>query len=82
MSPPAARRSIRRWTIAQREAATEGANAPVRSVEVTTFIAKAMPIKVPLRGLTKAKANAHRDGRDLGHYRQRQCGQGPDGQDR
>src|SRR6185437_3003551 len=43
-------------TIAQREAATQGSTAPVRAVEVTTFIAKAMPIDVPLRGQTKAKA--------------------------
>ncbi|MDR3472787.1 MAG: efflux RND transporter periplasmic adaptor subunit [Devosia sp.] len=42
-------------TIAQRVAAAQTA-APVRSVEVTTFIAKAMPIDVPLRGQTKAKA--------------------------
>jgi membrane fusion protein, multidrug efflux system len=43
-------------TIAQREAKTQGASAPVRSVEVTTFTAQAMPINVPLRGQTKAKA--------------------------
>jgi len=41
-------------TIAQREAATQG-STPVRSVEVTTFVAQAMPINVPLRGQTKAK---------------------------
>jgi len=43
-------------TIAQREAAAQGGATPVRSVEVTTFVAKAMPINVPLRGQTKAKA--------------------------
>ena len=43
-------------TIAQREAKTEGASAPVRSVEVKTYIAQPMPIEVPLRGQTKPKA--------------------------
>jgi len=42
-------------TIAQREAAAK-TTTPVRSVEITTFVAKAMPIDVPLRGQTKAKA--------------------------
>jgi multidrug efflux system membrane fusion protein len=43
-------------SIAQREAATTGAAAPLRSVQVKTFIAQAMPINVPLRGQTKPKA--------------------------
>lgn len=43
-------------TIAQREAKTQGDNAPLRSVEVKTYVAQAMPINVPLRGITKAKA--------------------------
>ena len=43
-------------TIAQREAKTQGASAPVRSVEVKTYVAEAMPINVPIRGQTKAKA--------------------------
>ena len=43
-------------TIAQRDAKTEGAAAPIRSVEVKTFIAKPMAIEVPLRGQTAAKA--------------------------
>jgi len=42
-------------TLAQRQAAAQ-ASTPIRSVEVTTFVAKAMPIDVPLRGQTKAKA--------------------------
>jgi len=42
-------------TIAQREAAAQ-TTTPVRAVEVTTFVAQAMPINVPLRGQTKAKA--------------------------
>ena len=41
-------------TIAQREAKTEGAAAPVRSVQVHTFVARAMPIEVDVRGQTKA----------------------------
>jgi multidrug efflux system membrane fusion protein len=43
-------------TIAQRQAKTEGASAPLRSVEVKTYVAQAMPIEVPLRGQTQAKA--------------------------
>ena len=43
-------------TIAQREAATEGASAPIRSVQVHTFVAKLMPIEVDVRGQTAVKA--------------------------
>jgi multidrug efflux system membrane fusion protein len=43
-------------TIAQREAQTEGAGAPVRAVQVHTFVAKPMPIEVDVRGQTQAKA--------------------------
>ncbi|HVX81890.1 MAG TPA: efflux RND transporter periplasmic adaptor subunit [Devosiaceae bacterium] len=43
-------------TIAEREAKTQGAAAPVRSVEVKTYTAVAMPIEVAVRGQTKAKA--------------------------
>jgi multidrug efflux system membrane fusion protein len=42
-------------TIAQREAATQGASAPLRSVQVKTYIAQPMPIEVDVRGQTKAK---------------------------
>lgn len=44
-------------TIAQRQAGTNGENAPKRSVRVETFVAKDMPIEVPLRGSTRAKAS-------------------------
>jgi multidrug efflux system membrane fusion protein len=43
-------------SIAQREAATTGASAPLRSVEVKTYIATPMAIEVPLRGQTQAKS--------------------------
>jgi multidrug efflux system membrane fusion protein len=43
-------------TIAQREAKTEGAGAPVRSVQVHTYVAKLMPIDVDVRGETAVKA--------------------------
>lgn len=43
-------------TVAQRNAETTGANAPLQSVRVQTFTAKPMPIEVPLRGRTQAKA--------------------------
>ncbi|ODT47320.1 efflux RND transporter periplasmic adaptor subunit [Devosia sp. 63-57] len=43
-------------TIAQRNEATTGAAAPLQSVRVQTFVAKPMPIEVPLRGRTQAKA--------------------------
>ncbi len=43
-------------TIAQRQADSTGATAPARAVQVHTFIAKPMPIEVPLRGQTEAKA--------------------------
>ena len=41
-------------TIAQREAKTDGTAAPVRSVQVHTFVAQAMPIDVDVRGFTIA----------------------------
>jgi multidrug efflux system membrane fusion protein len=44
-------------TIAQREAAETGASQPARSVRVATYNMQAMPIEVPLRGRTKAKAS-------------------------
>lgn len=44
-------------SIAERQAAVTGETAPARSVGVKTFEAKPMPIKVPLRGRTKAKAS-------------------------
>lgn len=43
-------------TIAQRIEATTGANAPLQSVRVEKFTAQAMPIEVPLRGRTQARA--------------------------
>jgi multidrug efflux system membrane fusion protein len=44
-------------SIAERQAEVTGATAPARSVSVKTFDAKPMPIEVPLRGRTKAKAS-------------------------
>jgi len=43
-------------TIAERNLSTTGANAPLQSVRVQRFMAQAMPIEVPLRGRTQAKA--------------------------
>ncbi len=43
-------------TIAQRNEETTGADAPLQSVRTQMFTAQAMPIEVPLRGRTKAKA--------------------------
>jgi multidrug efflux system membrane fusion protein len=43
-------------TIAQRNEATTGAAAPLQSVRTQTFTAQPMPIEVPLRGRTEAKA--------------------------
>lgn len=43
-------------TIAQRVEETSGASAPKQSVRVQNFTAQAMPIEVPLRGRTQAKA--------------------------
>jgi multidrug efflux system membrane fusion protein len=43
-------------SIAQREAATTGAQAAPRSVRIATYRMTPMPIEVPLRGKTKAKA--------------------------
>mgnify|MGYP001317667557 CR=1 FL=1 len=43
-------------TIAQRNEATTGAEAPLPDVRTRTFTARAMPIEVPLRGRTQAKA--------------------------
>lgn len=43
-------------TIAQREEASVGAAAPVRSVEVKTFTAEPMPIEVDVIGQTRPKA--------------------------
>ncbi|SMQ61536.1 membrane fusion protein, multidrug efflux system [Devosia lucknowensis] len=43
-------------TIAQRNEETTGANAPLQSVRVERFTAQAMPLQVPLRGRTQAKA--------------------------
>lgn len=43
-------------TIAQRNEATTGANAPLPDVRTKTFTALPMPIEVPLRGRTQAKA--------------------------
>jgi multidrug efflux system membrane fusion protein len=43
-------------TIAQRNEATTGAAAPLQAVRIKTFTAQAMPIEVPLRGRTQAKA--------------------------
>lgn len=44
-------------TIAQRLEETTGAAAPLQSVRVQKFTAEAMPIEVPLRGRTQAKAS-------------------------
>lgn len=43
-------------TIAQRNEETTGANAPLQTVRTQRFVAQAMPIEVPLRGRTQAKA--------------------------
>lgn len=43
-------------TIAQRNETTTGANAPLQAVRTQRFTAQAMPIEVPLRGRTQAKA--------------------------
>lgn len=43
-------------TIAQRNAETSGANAELPSVRVKTFTAQPMPLRVPLRGRTQARA--------------------------
>jgi RND family efflux transporter, MFP subunit len=43
-------------TIAQRNEETMGADAPLQSVRVQNFTAQPMPIEVPLRGRTQAKA--------------------------
>lgn len=43
-------------TIAQRNEATTGASAPLQAVRIQTFTAQPMPIEVPLRGRTQAKA--------------------------
>lgn len=43
-------------TIAQRKEATTGANAQLPSVRTQTFAVQAMPIEVPLRGQTQARA--------------------------
>ncbi len=43
-------------TIAQRNEVTTGASAPLQAVRVQRFTAAAMPIEVPLRGRTQAKA--------------------------
>jgi membrane fusion protein, multidrug efflux system len=43
-------------TIAQRIESQTGANAPKQTVRVQQFTAQAMPIEVPLRGRTQAKA--------------------------
>ena len=43
-------------TIAQRNEATTGSGAPLQSVRIQRFTAAAMPIEVPLRGRTQAKA--------------------------
>ena len=43
-------------TIAQRNEETMGAGAPLQSVRVQNFTAQPMPIEVPLRGRTQAKA--------------------------
>ncbi len=44
-------------TIAQRNETTTGASAPLQSVRTKLFIAQPMPIEVPLRGRTEAKAS-------------------------
>ncbi|WP_051960947.1 efflux RND transporter periplasmic adaptor subunit [Devosia riboflavina] len=43
-------------TIAQRNEATTGSNAPLPDVRTQTFTAQPMPVEVPLRGRTQAKA--------------------------
>jgi len=43
-------------TIAQRQQAAKGSADEARSVRIETFTAKDMPIEVPLRGQTRAKA--------------------------
>jgi membrane fusion protein, multidrug efflux system len=43
-------------TIAQRTETTTGAAAPAQSVRVVTYTAQQMPLEVPLRGRTQAKA--------------------------
>ena len=43
-------------TIAQRNEATTGSGAPLQSVRTQRFTAAPMPIEVPLRGRTQAKA--------------------------
>ncbi|WP_052732052.1 efflux RND transporter periplasmic adaptor subunit [Devosia geojensis] len=43
-------------TVAQRTAQVNGANAPLQSVRTAVFEARPMPIEVPLRGRTQAKA--------------------------
>lgn len=43
-------------TIAQRNEKETGANAPLQSVRTQQFTVQAMPIQVPLRGRTQAKA--------------------------
>ncbi|SFV35649.1 membrane fusion protein, multidrug efflux system [Devosia crocina] len=43
-------------TIAQRNETTTGANAPLPSVRTQQFTAQPMPIEVPLRGRTQARA--------------------------
>ncbi|MCR6634060.1 efflux RND transporter periplasmic adaptor subunit [Devosia sp.] len=43
-------------TIAQRNEATTGSNAPLPDVRTQTFTAQPMPVEVPLRGRTRAKA--------------------------
>ncbi len=44
-------------TIAQRNEATTGASAPLQSVRTQLYTAQPMPIEVPLRGRTEAKAS-------------------------
>jgi membrane fusion protein, multidrug efflux system len=44
-------------TIAQRNEQEMGANTALQSVRTSTYVAKAMPIEVPLRGRTQAKAS-------------------------
>jgi multidrug efflux system membrane fusion protein len=43
-------------TIAQRNEETTGASAPLQSVRIERFTAQSMPVEVPLRGRTQAKA--------------------------
>ncbi|QYO78012.1 efflux RND transporter periplasmic adaptor subunit [Devosia salina] len=43
-------------TIAQRNETTTGASAPLQAVRTERFVAQPMPIEVPLRGRTQAKA--------------------------